>query len=113
MERRPSVASGDNTRTPAGLQNWNLQTRLEVDAVCAADAPQKTLICGAAAHEDVLSVVVPNAVSLERPSSPPEPVAALQKYHRSPGVGAVQGGGEAGQPAAHHHDPPAFTSPLH
>ena len=55
-----------------------------------------------AAHEDMLPVVVPDAVALKRPCGPAETMAAFQQSHSHACIGGAEGGRETCQSPAHH-----------
>ena len=69
-----------------------------------AEAAQEAEVGGAAAQRDVLAVVEPEPVALERERRAAEPRARLVERHRRARVGALDRGREPGQPAADDRD---------
>src|SRR6202044_2717193 len=84
---------------------------LDRDQLVGAELVHEPLVVSAAAQEDVLAVVGPQPVSLERVGGAAEPAAGLEQGHLGAGAGTIERRRDPGQATADHdhalvaHDP--------
>jgi hypothetical protein len=111
MERSGQRAATEVEDAPAGADERDREPVLEHDVARDADAGEEVAVGGAAAEEDVLAVVEPEPVTLDREGRAAEPRAGFEERHLRPALGALERSGEAGEPASDHdhasHAPPA------
>ncbi len=88
----------------AGSEDRELQAVLQAHRAGGADAVEERAVRGAAAQEDVLAVVEPQAPPPERPGGTTEAAAALEERHGCALVGEREGRAQPGEAAAHHDD---------
>ena len=80
----------------------DVHLRLQPCQVAHPEPVEEAAVGGAAAQEDVLAGVDRQALPDERRSGAAQPGLRFEQRHRRSGVGAGDGGGEAGQAPAHH-----------
>ena len=100
----------DGSDRTARCQHGDVEPALHPHAVGRADPFQERSVGGAAAHEDVLAVVEPDAVTLERPGGAAESGAALEQHDGCATIGCLDCGRQSGQAAADDHYPGAAGS---
>src|SRR3954452_9197887 len=98
MERCPVVRAGQQRGLTAGADHWYSQAILQHDLVADAEAVEESPVLGAAPEEDVLAVVVPPAVVLERPRRYPESRSGFEQGDGCARVDTRERGGQSGQP---------------
>ena len=91
----PVVVVGKAAPGPA--QHGNVQPRLQRQQLLGADPPQKAEVGSAAAKRDVLAVVEPEAVALERERRAPKTRARLVERHLGAGIRQLDRSGESGE----------------
>ena len=87
---------------PAGAQHGDLEPVLERHRAGHAEPGEQPAVGGAAAQEHVLPVVDGQAATAERAGGAAQARPGLEQGDLGPGLAQRDGGGDAGQPAAHH-----------
>src|SRR5581483_6595963 len=99
--RRPVEDGG----APARSEDVDPQPRLHRELVLDAEPAQERAIARATAQGDVLPVVEPVAVALDREGRAAELRPRLEERDRRPRVRAVERSRDPGEAAADHRDP--------
>ena len=112
MKGRRQAVPAQPRGLASGREHGDLEPWLEDDVALDTEPPDEVAVRRAAAQEDVLTVVEPQALLLDRERRAAEARTGLEERHRCACICAFEGRGYPRQPTSDHDDPPHVPAPT-